>query len=464
MHLNPKSAITLALPIILLATLVLLQPPARAVDDVPSTQIVADSVTAQPGSTVEVNVRIANNTGILGAQLAVTYPSELVLMNAKAGEAFSPLTMTKPGKYQSPCSFVWDGQELSEEDVKNGVILTLTFAVSESAAEGAVLPIDIAEMQNSIVDGNLNHVAVTTIDGAVTIQSATASGITSASGDYLDNMVRLNIVSNVEAKKVTAILAAYSESDCMLSCNTKVLVLSEGSNTITFDKPTGAVSCKAFLLDEKMCPCCPAIPVTEKKIYQVTFEDYDGRVLSQQTVDAGLDAIPPTSPQRDGYRFIGWSGNYTSVASNLTLTAQYERDTTPTIVVSSVNSSAGSSGVEVTVSVQNNPGILGMTLTLSYDADMLTLKSAANGSAFSGVLSLMAPGKFVSPCNFVWDGQEITPDKVKDGSLLLLHFDVAETARGSSPITISYRDGDIVDNDLMNLDFELQSGIITITN
>ena len=203
MHLKQKSAIVMALPLILFVTLAMLQPPARAVNDVPSTQIIADSVTAQAGSTVDVNIRIANNAGILGAQLTVTYPSELALTRAKAGEAFSPLTMTKPGQFQSPCSFVWDGQELLDGDVKDGVILTLTFAVSESAAAGAVLPIRIAEAQNSIVDGDLNHVAVTIISGTVTIQDESASGIVSAIGAYQENLVRLNIVSSVEAKKVT---------------------------------------------------------------------------------------------------------------------------------------------------------------------------------------------------------------------------------------------------------------------
>ena len=463
MHLKQKSAIVMALPLILFVTLAMLQPPARAVNDVPSTQIIADSVTAQAGSTVDVNIRIANNAGILGAQLTVTYPSELALTRAKAGEAFSPLTMTKPGQFQSPCSFVWDGQELLDGDVKDGVILTLTFAVSESAAAGAVLPIRIAEAQNSIVDGDLNHVAVTIISGTVTIQDESASGIVSAIGAYQENLVRLNIVSSVEAKKVTAILAAYSESGCMVSCHVKDTVLSEGSNSVTFAKPSGIANCKAFLLDEKMCPCCPAIPVTEKKYYQVTFADYDGSVLSQQTVVEGADAIPPTAPQRDGYRFIGWSGSYTNVASNLTLTAQYEQDMTPTIAVSTVSAAAGSSGVGVTVSVRNNPGILGMTLTLSYDADMLTLKSAANGAAVSEVLSLTKPGKFTSPCNFIWDGQEIAAEDVKDGVLLTLRFDVADTAQGTCPITISYHKGDIVDNNFVQLDFAVQNGSINVT-
>ncbi len=104
-----------------------------------------------------------------------------------------------------------------------------------------------------------------------------------------------------------------------------------------------------------------------------------------------------------------------------------------------------------------------MTLTLSYDADMLTLKSSANGAAVSEVLSLTKPGKFTSPCNFIWDGQEITAEDVKDGVLLTLRFDVADAAQGNCPITISYHEGDIVDNDFGKLNFAVQSGSINVT-
>ena len=34
------------------------------------------------------------------------------MTDAKSGEAFSTLVMTKPGKFGSPSKFVWDGQDL----------------------------------------------------------------------------------------------------------------------------------------------------------------------------------------------------------------------------------------------------------------------------------------------------------------------------------------------------------------
>lgn len=67
---------------------------------------------AIPGSTVSVNVSIKDNSGILGSVLRVEYDSKLTLTDAKSGEAFSTLVMTKPGKFGSPSKFVWDGQDL----------------------------------------------------------------------------------------------------------------------------------------------------------------------------------------------------------------------------------------------------------------------------------------------------------------------------------------------------------------
>ena len=57
---------------------------------------------AIPGSTVSVNVSIKDNPGILGSVLRVEYDSKLTLTDAKSGEAFSTLVMTKPGKFGSP--------------------------------------------------------------------------------------------------------------------------------------------------------------------------------------------------------------------------------------------------------------------------------------------------------------------------------------------------------------------------
>lgn len=126
---------------------------------------------AIPGSTVSVNVSIKDNPGILGSVLRVEYDSKLTLTDATSGVAFGALVMTKPGKFGSPSKFVWDGQDLAKEDIKDGVILNLTFNISKNAKEGDELGINV--YCENAVDTDLNDVNVKIENSAIKILSYT---------------------------------------------------------------------------------------------------------------------------------------------------------------------------------------------------------------------------------------------------------------------------------------------------
>lgn len=57
--------------------------------------------------------------------------------------------------------------------------------------------------------------------------------------------------------------------------------------------------------------------------YTVYFRDYDSTLLKSEVVNSGGSATPPNNPTRIGYRFISWSGSYTNVTNNQTVTAIY---------------------------------------------------------------------------------------------------------------------------------------------
>jgi uncharacterized repeat protein (TIGR02543 family) len=61
--------------------------------------------------------------------------------------------------------------------------------------------------------------------------------------------------------------------------------------------------------------------------YKVLFKDYDGTVLKTEYVVYGTDATPPAGPERTGYEFTGWDGDYYGVTEALTITAQYRENT-----------------------------------------------------------------------------------------------------------------------------------------
>ena len=63
--------------------------------------------------------------------------------------------------------------------------------------------------------------------------------------------------------------------------------------------------------------------ITAQVYHSVTVVDYDGTVLSAQSVAHGSAAIEPTAPEREGYAFIGWDKDFSNVTEDMTVTAQY---------------------------------------------------------------------------------------------------------------------------------------------
>lgn len=131
------------------------------------------SQTAKPGATVDVTVDVKDNPGILGAAVSLKYDEGLTLTDATAGDAFSSLVLTKPGKIQSPCKFVWDGQEITADDIKDGTILKLSFKASDTAKSGESYKISVSCDAGDMVDADLNAVDVKTEDGEIGISAFT---------------------------------------------------------------------------------------------------------------------------------------------------------------------------------------------------------------------------------------------------------------------------------------------------
>ncbi len=64
--------------------------------------------------------------------------------------------------------------------------------------------------------------------------------------------------------------------------------------------------------------------ITVHEPVTVTFEDYDGTVVSSQTIDYGNSAQAPESLSRTGYTFVGWDKSFSSVKSDLVVKANYQ--------------------------------------------------------------------------------------------------------------------------------------------
>lgn len=132
----------------------------------------------------------------------------------------------------------------------------------------------------------------------------------------------------------------------------------------------------------------------------------------------------------------------------------------PVIAVDTLWSASGSIAT-VKVTITNNPGVLGATLTLSWD-EGLTLLSAENGDAFAGA-TYQAPSRFNrTGTNFMWYGSDV--EEIMDGTVLTLTFQVSDTIDELTALAVNISGSGIYDADGKAVNTQFVSGSVQIVN
>mgnify|MGYP000478346638 CR=1 FL=1 len=198
---------------------------------------------------------------------------------------------------------------------------------------------------------------------------------------------------------------------------------------------------------------------------KVTFNANGGSCLTGSTeISKGgkLSSLPTAT--RSGYTFDGWytaaSGGTkistsTTFSANTTVYAHWTVAVSnePKIVVSNGSARPGAE-VDVTVSLENNPGIVGMTLRrFDYDSTKLQLLSITE----SGM-----SGTWQKATGVTWASD--TGDNTYNGVFLTLKFKVLDTAEtGATPVSVYYEEGDICNNALDDVNFTPVAGQVNIS-
>lgn len=137
-------------------------------------------------------------------------------------------------------------------------------------------------------------------------------------------------------------------------------------------------------------------------------------------------------------------------------------EATPTITI---NNSFGKIDSEVVVDVEinNNPGILGMTLELEYDENIGTLIDIKKGDALN-YMTFTTPRDLSSGCSLPWDAEDYTAEDVKDGTLVTLTFKLSENIDLNEILNIklSYNEGAIIDGNMKRIDMKINNGCIRV--
>ncbi len=132
--------------------------------------LVVDSVSAKAGDTVQVAVSLHENPGVLGAVLKLSWEEGLTLTAIENGSAFSALSLTGSKLPRTGnANFNWYATEISDDQVKDGEVLMLTFTVSDTVAAGTNIALEASYVEGDFFDRDKNPVELNIVNGSVTV-------------------------------------------------------------------------------------------------------------------------------------------------------------------------------------------------------------------------------------------------------------------------------------------------------
>ncbi len=132
-----------------------------------------------------------------------------------------------------------------------------------------------------------------------------------------------------------------------------------------------------------------------------------------------------------------------------------------TLEIASAEVTAEDAQVVISVSIQDNPGIAGLMISVQYSSEVFTLTAAESGEAMEALM-FTSPGTLASGSRFLWDGVDVQEQDIRDGECLKLTFAIAPDApAGEYSILLNVT---AYDNALNPLTPGIAGGKITIAN
>ncbi len=133
-------------------------------------------------------------------------------------------------------------------------------------------------------------------------------------------------------------------------------------------------------------------------------------------------------------------------------------DATITVESKEISTGVGVETVEIPLVLSDNPGILGMTLNVTY-SDGLTLTGITGGNALTSLYFTKPGNLVVKPFSLVWDG--LDGEDTSNGTIATLSFEVPKTQAKEYTVTVTANG--VYDDDVNEVSVTISTCKITVS-
>lgn len=453
--------------------------------------ITVSSAAVHASQSVDVTVSMKNNPGIVALELDMTYDGAILeLTNVEdlglLGGFVSSSEEGNTNYHKIPFYLSW---QQNDSCSISGDLVTLTFLVKDTCKEGDTSAISAAI--KSAIDTDLNSVEFAAKNGAVTVldHAWSEATYTWSEGNSTCTAVRTCSCGAEETETAQA-AAEVTEPTCTEAGYTVYTAeftnpaFAQQQKTVEGQPATGhnwGEASYTWAEDNDACTAEHTCTVTdcgveETETVNTTAETTDptcteaGKTVyaadftkvgfEDQTKEVSIDALG------HDYQVTGSvDGDISCHCGNCGEPYPDDRynadvdNTTPIIAISDAEGYVGET-VEVTIELQNNPGLVGAILNLSYDSTVLELVEVEDGQLLQD--PVFGNDLETVPYLLTWMDAE-SADATESGLLVTLTFEIRSgVADGTTAVVeVTYDPDNIINTELENVPFAIDNGVVT---
>ncbi|MGN0178431.1 MAG: cohesin domain-containing protein [Monoglobaceae bacterium] len=388
----------------------------------------AENTESVSGGLVEVPICVKNNPGIMGFLITLTYDENVLTpVEVKSGDAFSEGGIESNIKRIIPGELRTVGYS-AKESVNDGVLFFVVFEVSPTASGN--YSIGISYDSSNTYNGDLEDITAECVNGTIEINGSASDntviysdGIEASAGDTIDLPIKIrNLKENTAFIIKMKVDPEAIEFVSATSDHAKIDV--SGDNGVYL-----------FSVSE---------------IDSLTDNDTLFTVGFKLNIAGNFSLILESETDN----FIG-KGCYITVKENTS--------SKPCFWVENVIGTIGQT-VSISVSIKNNPGIMGFRLNMKYDPEAMIpiVESDKSGNVISGngsIYNNISKKASTGNISFIWYGNK---EILSNGELFRFEFELKKT--GTHMVELSYSKQDTFNESWEELDFDCSNYSVVCEN